>query len=63
MLASTLQAIAATHIYGTTPEPFLGLTDAVALDGWIERAETLPASLLWARCWNRCPRSDAATWR
>jgi hypothetical protein len=46
VLAQALHAIAATHIYGTTPETFLGLTDAAALEGWIERAGTLPASLL-----------------
>jgi len=45
-LAPALHAIAATHVYGTTPEAFLALADAAALEGWIERAGTLPAALL-----------------
>jgi Ni,Fe-hydrogenase I large subunit len=45
-VARTLGAIATTHVYGTTPDAFLALADSAALEGWIARADTLPASLL-----------------
>ncbi len=45
-LAPALGAIAAAHVYGTTPDAFLALADIAALDGWIARADTLPAALL-----------------
>ena len=61
-LAPALGAIASAHVYGTTPDAFLALADAAALDGWIARADTLPAALLGTLLQSRpaLGRSDVA---
>ena len=45
-LAPSLRAIATAHVYGVTPGSFLALQDIGALEDWIVRVATLPASLL-----------------